>query len=74
LDIIQKIRKEGIAAETDLMGRNFSNQLKFANKQGIERIVIVGQKDIKGGKVTIKDMKSGEQKDVNIEKLIGELK
>jgi histidyl-tRNA synthetase len=35
--------------------------MKYANKLGVEKVIIVGQKDLKEGKVTIKDMESGNQ-------------
>jgi len=70
LKIIQKLRKTGFATSGDLLGRNFSNQMKYANKLGVEKVVIVGQKDLNSGKVTIKDMKSGEQKVIKKEKIL----
>lgn len=71
--ITQELRFAGISAETDLLGRNFSNQMKYADKLGAGRIVIVGQKDLKDGKVTVKDMKTGEQKAVKRERLVESL-
>jgi histidyl-tRNA synthetase len=74
LQILQELRANGVSAEGDLVGRNFSNQMKYANKTGAAKVIIVGQKDLKTGKVTIKDMKSGEQKTVKKEKILEALK
>ena len=73
LKIVKEMRAAGVPSEFDLLGRNFSNQLKYVNKQGIGKVVIVGQKDLKNGNVTIKDMKSGEQKAVKKDKISEEI-
>jgi len=69
LQVVKKLREAGINTDFDLLGRNFSNQMKYANNIGVAKVVIVGQKDLKEGKVTVKDMKSGEQKQVNTNKI-----
>jgi histidyl-tRNA synthetase len=74
LQLLQKLRASGIPSETDLLDRNFSNQMKYAGKSGVEKVVIVGQKDLKSRSVTVKDMKTGEQKTVKVEKILEELK
>jgi histidyl-tRNA synthetase len=68
--IVSDLRTQGISCEGDLLGRNFSNQMKYANKIGAKKVIIVGQKDLGGGKVTIKDMNSGEQKAVDKNKIL----
>jgi len=73
LKILQELRNARIPADSDLLGRNFSNQMSYANKIGVEKVVIVGQKDLKSGKVTVKDMKSGDQKTVDRKKIIQSL-
>jgi histidyl-tRNA synthetase len=61
LKIVQNLRKAGLSVMSDLLGRNFSGQMKYANKLGVDKVIIVGQKDLKEGKVTVKDMESGNQ-------------
>lgn len=70
LRIIQKLRRAGFATAGDLIGRNFSNQMKYANKLGVEKVVIVGKKDLTDGNVTIKDMESGKQNAVKKDKIL----
>lgn len=74
LQVVQELRAVGISSETDLLGRNFTNQMKYANKLGVGRVVIVGQKDLSEGKVTLKDMKTGEQKQVKKGKVLEALR
>jgi len=70
LKITQELRAAGVAADTDLLGRNFSNQLKYASRLGIGKVVIVGQKDLAKKKVTVKDMKKGSQEAVGLTKIV----
>jgi len=74
LKIIQKLRRTGFATSGDLLGRNFSNQMKYADKLGVEKLVIVGKKDLADGNVTIRDMETGDQKAVPKDKIVEELK
>lgn len=62
--IARDLRKKGYSCEIDLMGRNFSNQMKYANKRNARNLIIVGPKDFTEGKVTVKDMISGKEKKV----------
>jgi len=72
--IMQKLRRSGFATVGDLLGRNFSNQMKYADKLGVEKIVIVGKKDLADGNVTVRDMESGDQAIVPKDKVVEALK
>ena len=48
--------------------------MNYADKIKVEKIIIVGANDLAEGKVTIRDMVSGEQELVEIENLIKYLK
>jgi histidyl-tRNA synthetase len=45
----------------DIMERNFKAQLSFANAISADYVVIVGEKELEAGKLTLRDMVSGEQ-------------
>ncbi len=66
---VQRIRACGIPAEMDLMGRNPSKNLNYANSNGIPFALIIGEKELKEGKALLKDMKSGKQKKVGLDKV-----
>ncbi len=70
IKIAQKLRKNGINTETDLMERNLKSQLDYADRAKIPYVIIVGEKEVKKGKVTIKDMAKRKQAIVSIEKVI----
>ncbi len=70
----QELRKKGISAETDLMGRKLSKQIEYAAAKGIPFFAIIGEKEIREGTVTLRDMKSGKQETIKQEELEGRLK
>jgi len=70
LQMTKTLRAAGIASETDLLGRNFSNQMKYASKQGIDKVIIVGRRDLAKRQVTIKDMESGKQIVVSLKSVL----
>ena len=69
--IAEALRAEKKIVETDLMGRNFSNQMKYANRIGARKVVIVGQKEMALGKVVVKDMKKGAETVVEVGRILG---
>ncbi|MFH1432806.1 MAG: histidine--tRNA ligase [archaeon] len=71
IKIAEALRAEGRIAEVDLMGRNFSGQMKYADRIGALKVVIVGQKEMASGNVVVKDMKSGKELIVAVEGILG---
>jgi histidyl-tRNA synthetase len=59
--IAQKLRTAGISTEVDLARKKFKKILSYADRLGAIKVVLVGERDLKDGKVTIKDMKTGQQ-------------
>jgi len=57
----------------DVMERNIKRQLSYANDINADLVVIVGKREIQEGKVTVKDMESGEQRKLTLQELINEL-
>ncbi|MBL8011942.1 MAG: histidine--tRNA ligase, partial [Flavobacteriales bacterium] len=48
-----------------------AKQFKYADDKGIPYVAILGENELKQGLITVKDMKSGEQKAVRQEELVG---
>jgi histidyl-tRNA synthetase len=59
--IARSLREKGMIVETDMLGRNFGNQMKYANSIGTKKVLILGEKEMAEGKVSIKDMATGQQ-------------
>ncbi len=70
IKIAQDLRAVGIPTVIDLLGRRFSKQLEYANKKGVRKVVIVGERELTGGCLTIRDMKTGAQVKVERSRLL----
>ena len=70
MNIAQKLRKSGISTDVDLVGKKLKKILSYADTIGIKYVVLVGAKDIEEGKVTVKDMLTGEQEKVEIKNIV----
>ena len=73
-EITQLLRKNGIKTDVDLNGKKFKKLMNYADKIKVAKIIIVGAKDLDEGKVTVKDMISGNQELIELENLINYLK
>lgn len=63
------LRKEGIGCETDLVGRSFKAQMKYAGKKGAPFLLALGGDETHTGKARIKRMSDGEQFDIELNDL-----
>ncbi|MEM5878907.1 MAG: histidine--tRNA ligase [Candidatus Aenigmatarchaeota archaeon] len=70
IEVANKLRKAGIPTQVDLMKRNLTKQLEYADSLGIPFVVIVGKKEIEEKKFKVKDMKKKVEKELGIEEII----
>ena len=73
LKLLRTVREAGIAAELYPDAVKMAKQFKYADDKGIPYVAIIGENEMKQDIVTVKDMKSGEQKAVKQDELIGSL-
>lgn len=69
IEIAGKLRPH-VSVLTDIMGRNFKAQMEYANTVSADYVLIVGEKELESGLLSLKDMKSGEQVSLSLEDLI----
>lgn len=74
IEVTQTLRKANIKAEYDIQGRKLRKALDYANSIEVKVAIILGKRDLAEGKVTIRDMESGEQKQVAIGSIVEEVK
>ncbi len=67
--LVQKLRTAGVIVETDYMDRSVKAQMKYANKIGAKNTVIIGADELTNNKANIKNMETGEQTEVSLDKL-----
>ncbi|HEY70263.1 MAG TPA: histidine--tRNA ligase [Anaerolineae bacterium] len=61
LSISSELRASGLRAEWYPQADRIKTQLKYADRQGIPIVLILGPDELANGQVTIKDMRSGDQ-------------
>jgi histidyl-tRNA synthetase len=72
VQLLAKIRAAGMPAQIALRG-SLRSQLRHANKRDAKVAIIVGENELAEGKVTLRDMVSGEQTMVDAERTIDAL-
>jgi histidyl-tRNA synthetase len=70
MPIVSSLRASGVASEFYPENVKVKKQMEYANKKNIPYVALVGKEEMEAGRIKLKDMISGEQKDVEA----GELK
>ena len=70
LPIVAQVRQAGIRAEMYPDSTKMKKQMSYANAKQIPFVVLAGDNEIAAGKVTLKNMESGEQQLLTAEELI----
>lgn len=66
LEIVQKLREQKISTDLDLLKRGMGKNMKYASSINAEKVIIIGPKELEHDSITVRDMKSGDQKLVKI--------
>ena len=64
--IASALRNEGFFVEYDLIGRGLKAQMKYADKIGARFVIVLGSDELDSGKARLKNMRSGEQTDIDL--------
>lgn len=70
MGILARVRSAGISAELYPDNAKMKKQMGYANSNGIPLVALVGENEMREGKVTLKDMATGEQQLVTSEELV----
>jgi histidyl-tRNA synthetase len=70
LPVISGLRKSGISAEVYPEAAKLKKQMAYADNNKIPYVVLAGESEIETGKLTLKNMITGEQQSVEVEKLV----
>ncbi|RLG47090.1 MAG: histidine--tRNA ligase, partial [Thermoproteota archaeon] len=69
LRIARGLRALGVATDLDLRGRSLARQLEYADKGGFRYAVIVGPRELAAGRVRLKDLTTGVEREVGLREL-----
>lgn len=73
--ILSELRNAGIVAVPYLDAtKKFKNQIEFADKIGADYSIIIGDSERESGMLAVKNMQTGEQKNLNLEDTVNLLK
>ena len=73
LPLLRQLRGREIAAEIYPEAGKMKKQMGYANSKMIPFVALVGENEMNEGKVTLKNMETGEQKLITPEELVSEL-
>lgn len=68
--LVKNLRGAGVIVETDYMNRSVKAQMKYANKIGAKHTVIIGADELTKNLANIKNMETGEQSQVSLDKIV----
>lgn len=71
---VSELRKAGIPVEMEYATKGLKAQMKRADRVGAKRALIVGDDELSSGKGILRDMKTKEQEEVNLDSLVDNLK
>ena len=62
-----ELRQSGIGAQFDVVGRSVKAQMKYADKIGARFTTVLGDDDLAAGVAKVKNMESGETKEIPLD-------
>ena len=66
LSLANTLRSYGYNVDVEMKGRKLKKSLDFANRENIPYVIIVGEDEVKSGKVTVKDMINQNNFEINL--------
>ena len=70
----QHLRSDGYRVESEMLGRDLKGQLGYASEIGARYAVILGPKELKEGKVMLKNLQTEEQRAVLLDDLSAQMR
>jgi len=69
LNLLTRLRRQGISGDIEMDKRKLRKSLEYAGKQGIPFVIVIGEDEIKNGKVRIRNMKEGNEEEIAMDKV-----
>ena len=73
MKLVKQLRQQGINTEVYPDDAKMKKQMGYADKKGIKKVILLGEKEIQEQKATVKDMVTGEQSEVAFADLVNAL-
>jgi histidyl-tRNA synthetase len=62
-----ELRRQGICAEVDYLGRSVKSQMREANRQQVQYVIVVGEQELKTKTAKLKNMRTGEETSISLD-------
>ena len=69
IEVANVLRNNGINTEIYLNNKKLKAKFKYADKLEIPYVIVIGEDEIEKRVIKLKDMKTGEEKEINLDKL-----
>jgi len=69
-EVLTTLRENNVKTDIDLKDRNIGKALGYADKTGFKYSIIIGEEEVKNEEIALKDMKSGDQKNVKKDEIM----
>ena len=69
IEVATNLRNKGINVEIYLENKNMKKKMNYANKQNVPYAIIIGEDELNTNTVTLKNMITGEQKNISIDEV-----
>jgi len=74
IKLIQDLRMNGVRCDTDYEQKSLKGAMRKANDLKARFVLMLGDNELKNNVATLKDMSTGEQKEIKLSDLITELR
>ena len=71
-ELAYSLRKEGMSAEFDVVGRSLKAQMKYANKIGAKYTLVLGDSELETGNAKVKNMSEGKEIDISLDSFVSD--
>ena len=74
LSLLKQLRDNGISSELYPSNSKMKKQMSYADKKGVEFVIMIGENEMESNTITIKNMKLGTQESSTISEFITKIK
>lgn len=71
--LVTAVRREGVAADLSYGAKGMKNAMKSADRSGARFALLLGERDLAEGVAQLKDLESGEQTSVALDRVVAEV-
>jgi histidyl-tRNA synthetase len=71
--VASRLRRAGVGTTEALGDRSLKAQLRQANSLGVTQVVIIGDQEVESGRAVLRDMATGEQREIPLEEVVASL-